>query len=352
LTCNCLHAQRFVFVGGLHRSGTSLLASLLARHPDASGLTRTRISENEGQFLQHAYPRDAELGGAGRFAFDPRAQHPPCDARQAATLREAILRGWRDHWDNSKQFLVEKSPGNCLNAAFLQSVFQPDCAFVFVTRHPIANAFATRKWSRTSLFALIEHWLHAHALMQHQALGLRRVAWISYETLIAEPDATLAGVHQFLGMKPAPLGLGALRDHNAPYFATWRATYHSRIAQLPDAIVRGDPQHPSAATRLLWRLRAELRRSLLRAGLDIVSTGREAGAIVQYYETRVRALGYSLTDTSLTPAPATLRAAGLLSSFPVPSPPPTDRHPPDATPAAPPAVPPAANLEQLTAARA
>jgi hypothetical protein len=309
--------QRFVFVGGLHRSGTSLLASLLAKHPDASGLSRTRISENEGQFLQHSYPRDAELGGAGRFAFDERAQHPPCDARQAAALREAILRGWRNHWDTSKPFLIEKTPGNCLNAGFLQSVFQPDCSFVFVTRHPVANAFATRKWSRTSLFALTEHWLHAHELMQRQALGLRQVAWVSYENLIADPDGTLAGLHAFLGMKPAPMGLGQLRDHNAPYFATWRSTYQRRIGGLPDSIIRGELQHPSLPTRALWWLRAELRRSLLKAGLDIVSTGREAGAIVKYYESRVQAFGYSLVDLERRPGAAVLRTPGLLTSFTV-----------------------------------
>jgi hypothetical protein len=317
LTETGIHRQQFVFVGGLHRSGTSLLAGLLARHPDASGLSRTRISENEGQFLQHAYPRDSELGGAGRFAFDARAEHPPCDPREAAALREAILHGWRTHWDTSKRFLIEKTPGNCLNAGFLQSVFAPDCAFVFVTRHPVANAFATRKWSRTSLFALTEHWLHAHELMQRQAVGLRRVAWVSYENLIADPDGTLAGLHAFLGMGAAPLGLGRLRDHNAAYFATWRSTYQRRIGGLPESIIRGEVQDPSLPRRAVWWLRARLRRALLNAGMDIVSTGREAGAIVKYYEGRVQQFGYSLVDLDRVPAPAAPRGPGVLTSFAV-----------------------------------
>ena len=60
---------RLVFVGGLHRSGTTLFAKLLTGHPDVSGLSNTGVWEDEGQHLQDVYPPAAEFGGLGRFAF-------------------------------------------------------------------------------------------------------------------------------------------------------------------------------------------------------------------------------------------------------------------------------------------
>ena len=47
---------RYVFVTGLHRSGTSLLARCIAQHPQVSGFSGTGVPEDEGQLLQSVYP--------------------------------------------------------------------------------------------------------------------------------------------------------------------------------------------------------------------------------------------------------------------------------------------------------
>jgi hypothetical protein len=48
--------QRLVFVGGLHRSGTTLLGRLIAQHPDVSGFAETGVPADEGQHLLSVYP--------------------------------------------------------------------------------------------------------------------------------------------------------------------------------------------------------------------------------------------------------------------------------------------------------
>ena len=59
--------HRFVFLAGLHRSGTTLLARLLAAHPEISGFSGTGEPADEGQHLQSVYPAARVYGGPGRF---------------------------------------------------------------------------------------------------------------------------------------------------------------------------------------------------------------------------------------------------------------------------------------------
>ena len=63
--------HRFVFLAGLHRSGTTLLARLLAAHPEVSGFSGTGVPADEGQHLQTVYPAAKVYGGPGRFGFAP-----------------------------------------------------------------------------------------------------------------------------------------------------------------------------------------------------------------------------------------------------------------------------------------
>ena len=109
--------RKFVFIVGLHRSGTTLLANLLAGHPDVSGFENTGAPMDEGQFLQTVYPVGPVWGGdaIGRIGFDPCAYLTERSSIATRENAEKLLNEWSDYWDMSKPVLLEKSPPNIIN---------------------------------------------------------------------------------------------------------------------------------------------------------------------------------------------------------------------------------------------
>jgi hypothetical protein len=214
--------QRLVFVGGLHRSGTTPLTRLLAAHPQVSGFQATGVPEDEGQHLQDVYPPARAHGGPGRFALHPAAHLTEASPLLGPDTAARLLDRWRPHWDLSRPVLVEKSPPNLLATRFLQAAF-PDARFVMVVRHPVVVSLSTRKWARRRpLGVLLEHWFHAHRLFEDDAAHLRDLLVVKYEQLVGEPQPTLAGIAGFLGLDGEIPAAGLERRRSAGYQRQWR----------------------------------------------------------------------------------------------------------------------------------
>lgn len=224
-------AGRLVFVGGLHRSGTTPLTQTLGEHPAISRLRDTGVEEDEGQHLQDVYPPARAYGGPGRFAFDERAH---LTEGSPLVQRDNALRlwdSWSPFWDLSKPILVEKSPPNLVMGRFLQALF-PGSGVVVVMRHPVVVALSTVKWRRlwsrrptkyTSIETMIEHWLVAHRRLRDDLPQLARVHVLRYEDLVRDPSAELGLVQRFLGLEtPFPANdLTSTRSRS--YEDTWDA---------------------------------------------------------------------------------------------------------------------------------
>lgn len=242
-------AHHFVFCCGLHRSGTTLLFRMLREHPEMSGFTNNQVAtewlalEDEGQFLQSVYPPGIVYGGPGSFAFSPGAHLTEESELLTPDNKAQLALDWFPYWDLSKRYLLEKSPPNILMTRFLQSAF-PHTSFVTIVRHPVAVSLATTKWSTRSLDSLIEHWLVAHEIAEADSAHLRRATTVKYETLIAEPDATLSTIYAVLGVEPHPTTFEATTEHNQRYFAQWTemATNPESKASVQDWIARFEPR--------------------------------------------------------------------------------------------------------------
>src|SRR4051812_32224235 len=215
--------HRLVFIGGLHRSGTSPLTRLLAAHPQVSGFAGTGVPEDEGQHLQDVYPSARAHGGPGQFANHPGAHLTEGSALATPANADRLWSAWSAHWDLSRPVLVEKSPPNLLMTRFLQALF-PNARFLVIVRHPVAVALSTRKWRRTTpLLQLVEHWVAAHETFLADAPSIAHLHVVTYEHLVTNPHDVLPAIADFLELD-SPLSSTTLRpDRSNRYQDQWRA---------------------------------------------------------------------------------------------------------------------------------
>ncbi len=215
-----------VFVGGLHRTGTSLVARCLSAHPDIAGFRDTSVWEDEGQHLQDVLPAARRLGGPGRFAFHPDAHLTESSPWAIDETRDALLRTWEPLWGPGR-WKLEKSPPNLLRGRLLLHLF-PAARFIFTTRHPLAVALATRRMApsrrRMDLVELVRHWCVAHELLREDLSALQgRVVMLRLEEVARDPGR-LAPAFDLLGLDPVPPPVEVVPDPDARYrrAAAWR----------------------------------------------------------------------------------------------------------------------------------
>jgi hypothetical protein len=202
-----INDSKHVFVCGLGRSGTSILARNIARLENCTGFRNTGVLEDEGQFLQDVYPSDNVYGGAGQFGFHPRTHltetSPLLTRENALKLR----RSWERYWDPSKAIRVEKTPGHLLKTRFLQAVF-PNSYFIVIRRHPVPVSIANnQRWKVTfaPLHNLFDHWLHCYGLFEEDKKYLEHVYELTYEDYIQNPDKCYQEIAHFIGTRiPEP----------------------------------------------------------------------------------------------------------------------------------------------------
>jgi len=222
--------KKFIFISGLHRSGTSLLYKILDNQDNISALRNTKQIEDEGQFIQSVYKPGYKYGGVGRFGFNEDAELNEKSKLITDKNREKIYNEWAKYWDTNKEFLVEKSPPNIIRTRFLQAMFS-NSYFINITRHPIATSFATKKWSKTSLDSLIDHWIICHKKYNDDRKYLKRSIDIKYEDLILKTEKTLSLISNFLGSKVINDNIKIKEGINQKYLNMWEKKKSSLLTK-------------------------------------------------------------------------------------------------------------------------
>jgi len=280
-----LENHTLLHIGGLHRSGTTLLADILAQHPSAAGLQfqeggdargKAKIMKktyNEGIFLQTVYPKfgldhDKFLlrkwigqaakmifpegtfswmrlrEGIGRFALHPRHQLDDSTRLIHPSAQEHLFNEWALFWDLSKPVLVEKSPSNIVISPFLHRLWGLGVAaspakFLFVQRHPIPVSLATQRRagaivSDLSLADLVENWVaaeelrakHVESYFEYYEPGRDVYRVVQMEDILKEPRKVLVDILRWLEMSQSEDLLLAFEeqirpDQNLQYFKVY-----------------------------------------------------------------------------------------------------------------------------------
>ncbi len=265
--------HKFVFIGGLHRSGTTLLFRILRDHPMISGfnIENGAEREHEGQYLQSVFPPDPNYGGVGYFAFDDSAHLTQESELVTENNRVRLFGEWARHWDLSKGYLLEKSPPNLIQTRFLQALF-PNSYFIIIVRHPIATSLATLKWmgwpryiieprvnrkskkpdynvrittqdeiglfqasrqlyTESMLYSLLLHWKVSHHIFLHDTIFLNRFMMIRYEDLVENPDRQMQTICSFLNIPEfkSPT-TKEITNQNTPYFDQLKSLKESELS--------------------------------------------------------------------------------------------------------------------------
>jgi hypothetical protein len=227
--------KHFIFIGGLHKSGTSLLHQILRSHPAISGFVNTGVPEDEGQHLQSVYPPAKAFGGPGQFGFDTASFMDEKHSLATPNSATRLLAEWGRYWDDTKNYFLEKSPPNLVRTRFLQCIF-PTSSFVIIIRHPIAVAYATKKWSKTNISSLIAHGLLCHERFLEDMPHLNRVYVLRYEDFVLHPYQHISALLEWIGLEPFGFHNEVRPNANDKYFEMWESDRPNVLMELlPDS---------------------------------------------------------------------------------------------------------------------
>jgi uncharacterized protein YchJ len=200
----------------------------------------------------------------------------------------------------SKSVLVEKTPSNLLRMRLLAELLSPS-SFIIVTRHPVASALATVKWTQGNIFSLLTHWVHCYRIAKADAARLPRVIWVSYESFMKDPRAELDRMVKFLELAPFAGEGFFMANENRKYFSAWRERYYGdgvrTIEQIPPE------HHRSLVTRARERSEREAREQALPAfrRRENLRNFYDALDAVALLEDAIGDFGYSFHDLEKAP---------------------------------------------------
>ncbi|XP_041977775.1 protein-tyrosine sulfotransferase [Aricia agestis] len=221
-----------IFIGGVPRSGTTLMRAMLDAHPDVRCGQETRVVPRILQMRQHwmrSQKESVRLEQAG-------VSKAVLDNAIAAFCLEVIVR----HGEPAPRY-CNKDPLVLKMGTYVLELF-PNAKFVFMVRDGRAtvHSIITRKVTITgfdlsSYRQCLSKWNHAVELMyaQCRALGPTRCLLVRYEALVLAPERTMRRVLDFLQLPWSDAVL-----HHERYINQPNGVALSNVERSSDQVVR------------------------------------------------------------------------------------------------------------------
>lgn len=159
------------------------------------------------------------------------------DMLQDPKTMAKLLNRFAPYWDTSRQYnrtngltnknvWVEKSPQNGVMTSFLEGLYNMPVnengsvdtsrnlksarsvtKFLFMTRDPIANVYATDKFIRDAMGGFVDfdtlmrNYIQVHEYMQMDSKQIdSEFMWVRLEDFVSSPEKTLTSIFSFLGV--------------------------------------------------------------------------------------------------------------------------------------------------------
>ena len=204
-----LKPERWIFVIGCYNSGTTLLASVLRKHPQISGLP------NEGAFLSDSLPYPEQKGWprmwykcVDHVSIDENMHNGESRARR-------IKKQWSLWYPKGSINLVEKTISNAARLPYLNKYFKP-AYFIYIVRNGYAVVKGIQRkanlgrWNNPEnietypIEMCAQQWVETDDIVQRDRNKVDKLLTISYESFTEHPKETMVKITEFLGIQPMP----------------------------------------------------------------------------------------------------------------------------------------------------
>lgn len=194
--------QKWVFIVGCYNSGTTLLAELMSRHPEISGMP------TEGHFVTDQFIKDFDIG-LPRMWVDRPDLFRLTEADEGPDVIR-LKKEWGMRLDLSKPVLLEKSPPNSARTRWFQKHFE-NAHFIGIIRNGYAVAEGISRKGDPKHIAdgwpierSANQWYQSNKVLEEDAKHLKHFTWVKYEDLVSSPQETLNSLAAFLGLPAFP----------------------------------------------------------------------------------------------------------------------------------------------------
>jgi hypothetical protein len=266
------------FIVGSERSGTTLLATLIDRHPEIAVPPETHFFVNTRKRSFDPYPegkradlmknvtegRRMKEAGIPVSELSARFSQYPADLRH---LFQAALETYAQ--THNKRICAEKTPSHLFHVNRILECY-PKARFIYIFRdgRDVVASLLKMPWRKNdSERRLIDYWTRCMELgFEYDNRLPDQWLNIQYETLVQNPEATLGRVMRFIGLEFVPSQL-VPADPAAIESPRKKVWWHMAVTKEIDA---SQVQKWRAADPAVVYLRTRLmRRQLVRAGYTV-----------------------------------------------------------------------------------
>jgi len=187
-----------IFIGGHHRSGTTLLRVMLNRHPKIACGPEGELLERTSFLAFHAYLEDQWAGRLHKFEFGA----AEIDRGIAAFIDNFFT---RYAFECGKERWAEKTPKNVLRIAYLLRLF-PNARFLHIVRDPRDVYCSVRqkaqsttpRWTKLTPERIARGWVQFVEAGIDWRSDETHYCELRYEQLVKRPEETMRRVLTFL----------------------------------------------------------------------------------------------------------------------------------------------------------